>query len=110
MDSNKFNSIIDKYIDHDDLSRHNSNLIYSLPALNAILCGQASKDYWLDKVYGEKIKALHNEGWLYIHNLDVLGPYCSGYSAVDIAIKGLNSTAKNSIKTKAPKHVHSLLG
>ena len=104
-----YKKIIDKYIDKDDISRHNSNLIYSLPAMNAIIHESVSKDYWME-VYGERTKQLNDEGWIYVHNLGILGPYCSGYSAVDIAMKGLNSTAVNSIKTKPPKHVHSLLG
>jgi ribonucleoside-triphosphate reductase len=105
-----YTDIVDMYIQKDDLSRHNSNLIYSLPALNATLYGEVSKEYWLTKVYPEFGKKYYDEGWLYIHNLGVLGPYCSGYSAEDIAMKGLNSNAENGLKTAAPKHVHSLLG
>lgn len=107
---NKYLDIVDNYIKHDDLSRHNSNLIYSLPALNSLLYGAISKDYWLERVYGDEIKQLHDEGWIYIHNLDVLGPYCSGYSGNDIAMKGLNATSKSSVVTQPPKHLHSFLG
>ncbi len=103
-------AIIDKYIEKDDISRHNSNLIYSLPALNATIYGEVSKDYWFSKIYPEHTKKLHDEGWIYVHNLGVLGPYCSGYSAEDIALKGLNSNAVNGLKTAPPKHVQSLLG
>lgn len=110
MPTNKYLKIIDQYIRRDDISRHNSNLIYSVPAMNAIVHGAVSKDYWFERVYKERARTLNDEGWLYIHNMDVLGPYCSGYSAVDLAIKGLNSNAKNTLRTKPPKHVHSLLG
>lgn len=105
-----YTDIVDMYIQKDDLSRHNSNLIYSLPALNATLYGEVSKEYWLTKVYPDYAKKLHDEGWLYIHNLGILGPYCSGYSAEDIALNGLNSNAVNGLKTAPPKHVQSLLG
>lgn len=110
MAMNKYLKIIDQYRDRDNISRHNSNLIFSVPAMNAIVHGAVSKDYWFEKVYKEKARMLNDEGWIYIHNLDVLGPYCSGYSAADLAIKGLNSNAKNALRTKPPKHVHSLLG
>lgn len=106
----KYTEIVDKYLNRDDISRHNSNLVYSLPALNSTLYGEASKEYWFEKVYPPYANKLHEEGWLYIHNLSILGPYCSGYSAEDIAMKGLNSTAVNGLKTAPPKHVHSLLG
>ncbi len=109
-DNNKYIDIIGDYINKEDIVRHNSNLVYSLPALNATLSGAVSKDYWLEKIYPNEALHLHNEGWIYIHNLDILGPYCSGYSAMDIAKKGLNSNSKNAYKTKAPKHIHSLLG
>lgn len=105
-----YEHIINNYINKDDSIRHNSNLIYSLPGLNSAISGAVSKDYWFDHVYGEEIKTLHNEGWIYVHNLDILGPYCSGYSATDIALKGLNSTSPNALKTNPPKNIHSLLG
>ena len=108
--TNKYLNIIDAYLAKEDISRHNSNLIYSIPSMNAIIHGAVSKDYWFERVYSPFAKQCHDEGWLYVHNLDILGPYCSGFSAVDIAMKGLNSKATNALETKPPKHVHSLLG
>lgn len=106
----KYLDIIDDYLNKEDISRHNSNLIYSVPSMNAIVHGAVSKDYWFERVYNKDIQKCHKEGLVYVHNLDVLGPYCSGFSAVDIAMKGLNSTAPNALETDPPKHVHSLLG
>jgi len=108
--TDKYLNIIDAYLDKEDISRHNSNLIYSIPSLNAILHGAVSKDYWLQRIYNSRVKQCADEGWIYVHNLDLLGPYCSGFSAVDIAMKGLNSNAPNALETTPPKHVHSLLG
>jgi ribonucleoside-triphosphate reductase len=106
----RYLNIIDDYLNKEDISRHNSNLIYSVPSMNAIVHGAVSKDYWFERVYNKDIQKCHNEGLVYVHNLDVLGPYCCGFSAVDIAMKGLNSKAPNALETDPPKHVHSLLG
>lgn len=103
-------NIIDKYLDEDDITKHNSNFIYSLPCMNSMISGELSKRYWFKKVFGPQIERAHDEGLVYLHNLDVLGPYCSGYSAMDVAEKGLNSLASNSPKISPPRHVHSLLG
>lgn len=108
--NNKYFKIVDQYIDKGDISRHNSNLVYSVPAMASTVHGEVFKDYWFERVYGENIQRLHNEGYIYVHNTSILGPYCSGYSARDLALLGLNSNAPNGVATKPPKHINSLLG
>jgi len=41
--------------------------------------------------------------------MSILGPYCAGFSAKDIATLGLNSTAVNNICTRPPRYFKSLL-
>lgn len=110
---NKYFDLIKGYIQKDDHSRNNANLVYSLPALNSMLSWAVAKDFWFDEVYkdynGLNSRDLSEEGWIYFHNMSVLWPYCAGFSAKDIAIKWLNSNAKNNIATRAPKHYRSLL-
>ncbi len=100
--------IIDLYIDKHNIGRHNSNLIRSVASLEGMISGKVCKEYWF-KIYGEKAKILHEEGWIYIHNLSKLGPYCTGFTARDIAKKGLNSLAPNNLNTRPPKHLDSLI-
>lgn len=76
MGNNKYFDLIDGYIQRDDNSRNNANLVYSLPTLNSILAGATTKDFWFDRVYtdyeGATARDLHNEGWLYLHNMSIL--------------------------------------
>jgi len=113
MARNKYFDLIDGYIQKDDYSRNNANFIYNLPALNSILSGAVIKDFWFDRVYKNykwvKARDLHEEWWIYFHNMSVLGPYCAGWSAKDIAMLWLNSIASNNIATRPPKYYRSLL-
>ncbi len=113
MSNNKYFDLIDGYIQRDDNSRNNANLVYSLPTLNSILAGATTKDFWLDRVYTNykwaSARDLHDEGWVYLHNMSILWPYCAGFSAKDLATLGLNSNASNNIATRPPKYYRSLL-
>ncbi len=104
----KMFSIIELYINKDNIGRHNSNLIRSIATLEGLLSGEVSKEYWLN-IFGEKARILYEEGWIYIHNLSKLGPYCTGFTARDVAKKGLNSLAPNNLNTRPPKHLESLI-
>ena len=110
---NKYFDLIYGYINQDDFSRNNANLVYSLPTLNSILSWAIAKDFWFDEVYKDykwlKARDLYEEWWIYFHNMSILGPYCAGFSAKDIAMKWLNSTASNNIATRPPKYYRSLL-
>jgi len=107
---NKYLKIIDDYIGREDIARHNSNLIYSHAAMVGIISGEVIKDYWFSRVYGDYARALHDEGWIYIHNTSVLGAYCSGWSTRDLCIRGLECTEPNAPAYSPPKHIESLLG
>ena len=113
MAQNKYFNLIDGYINQEDFSRNNANLVYSLPTLNSILSWAIAKDYWFDKVYKDykwtKARSLQDEGYMYFHNMSILWPYCAGFSAKDIAIKWLNSNVSNNITTRPPKYYRSLL-
>ena len=100
--------IIELFIDKHNIGRHNSNLIRSIATLEGLISGKVCKEYWL-KIFGKKAKILHDEGWIYIHNLSRLGPYCTGFSARDLAEKGFNSLAANNLNTRPPKHLDSLI-
>ncbi len=111
--SNKYFDLIYGYLNRDDHSRNNANLVYSLPTLNSLLSGAIAKDFWFDEVYkdfkGKKARDLYDEGWIYFHNMSILGPYCAGFSAKDLATNWLNSNAPNNIATRPPKYYRSLL-
>jgi len=113
MTKNKYFDLIEWYINEDDFSRNNANLVYSLPTLNSILSWAIAKDFWFDKVYKSykwfKARKLYEDGLIYFHNMSILWPYCAWFSAKDIAIKWLNSNVSNNITTRPPKYYRSLL-
>ncbi len=101
--------IIKDYISDTDLTRHNANLIYSLPALSSILSGEVMKEYMLSEILNEEERRMHEEGWWYQHQLHLLGPYCVGFSAKDIATWGLQSKSKVMPKSRPPRKLRTLL-
>jgi len=101
--------IIDTYLEQEEIARHNANYVYSLPALSNILSGEAMKNYMLYRILDERERRMHLEGWWYQHQLSVLGPYCVGFSAKDIATWGLRSNSKVTPVSRPPKSLRTLL-
>lgn len=102
-------SLIEGYLDRDDNSRHNANLIYSLPSLAGILSGYVQREFYLSKVLTEEQRLLHEEGWWYHHQMAQLSPYCAGFSALDIMRHGLQSRNPFSVKSRPPRHLRTFL-
>jgi ribonucleoside-triphosphate reductase len=108
-ESEKIFSLIENYLAKDDLSRHNANLIYGLPAMAGIISAYVQKEYYLNKILNEEERLLHEEGWWYHHQMSMLSPYCAGFSAVDIMKHGLQSLNSFSVKSKPPRHLKAFL-
>ncbi|MCI4438465.1 ribonucleoside-triphosphate reductase [archaeon] len=109
LTEDKLFSLIEDYLEKNDLSRHNANLIYSLPSMSGILSGFVQKEYYLRKILSEEERMLHEEGWWYHHQMSQLSPYCAGFSAVDIMKYGLQSLNNFSIKSRPPRHLRTFL-
>jgi ribonucleoside-triphosphate reductase len=105
----KLFSIIEEYLKKDDVSRHNANLIYSLPSLAGILSGFVQREFYLKRVISEEERMLHEEGWWYHHQMSQLSPYCAGFSALDIMKHGLQSLNNFSVKSRPPRHLRTFL-
>ena len=101
--------LVAAYLSSSDLARHNANLVYSLPALANILAGEAMKEYMLYEILSEEERLMHQEGWWYQHQLSLLGPYCVGFSARDIATHGLTSHSKVMPTSRPPRRLRNLL-
>lgn len=71
------NETIDEYIGKTDWRIHaNSNTSYSHGGLINNTAGKVIANYWLDKVLTKKQGLLHREGFIHVHDLDCLSPYC----------------------------------
>jgi len=55
--------IIKEYLKLSEITLHNANFIYSLPALANILAGEAFKNYMLEEILTEEEARMHKEGW-----------------------------------------------
>lgn len=104
------NGLVDKYINKTDWQvKENSNMSYSLQGLNNYISSEISKNYWLNKIYPEKIKSAHIKGDFHIHDLSILSVYCVGWDLLDLLIEGFTGV-EGKINSKAPKHFRSALG
>ena len=54
--TNKYFDLIYGYINQEDFSRNNTNLVYSLPTLNSILSWAIAKDFWFDEVHSDQMQ------------------------------------------------------
>ncbi len=103
-------NMIEDYIDEMDWEvKENANMTYSLQGLNQYVTSHVSKEYWLNKIYPEKIrKAAKNED-IHIHDLNLLATYCCGWDLQDLLLKGFGGVPSK-IQSAPPKHLRPALG
>lgn len=100
---------VNEYIKKEDWRvSENSNAHYSFGALNKYLSSKISALFWLEDVYNEEIANAHNNGFMHIHDLGSISPYCAGYSLTDIIKKGVRGVSNIPVSSPA-KHFMSLL-
>lgn len=108
------NEIIDKFISTEEdvktdyLKRENSNFIQSLALLRKNIHNKAENDYLMTEVFPKELVDAFDEGYVYIHDKQ-LSPYCVSISCLDIATKGIPTTAKNMLASKPTKRLRKLL-
>ena len=103
------NSLFDSYmLKHDWRIKRNSNAPYSFGAMNKFVIEENSKNYWLTKVYPERIRKFHESGDGHIHDLGGLTVYCCGYSLQRVLMMGVQGIPN--IPTSAPaRHFDAVL-
>ncbi len=107
-----FNTIqvVDDYIGERDWRvKENANMAFSLQGLNTFITEKIVKNYWLTKIYPEKIRSAHEQADFHIHDLGVLGPYCVGWDLKDLLIKGFTGVP-GKVQSKPAKHLRTALG
>ena len=103
-------NLVDDYITQTDWRvKENSNMNFSLQGLNNYISSKIIADYWLDKLYDEKIKNAHKDCFFHIHDLGTLGPYCVGWSIRDLLLLGFRGVS-GKVETKPARHFRSALG
>ena len=82
---------------------------YSIQGLNNYIASEVSKNYWLNKIYNEKIRNAHISGDIHIHDLNIISVYCVGWDLKDLLMEGFKGV-KGKIESKPPKHFRTALG
>lgn len=102
--------LIDDYLGQEDWRvKENSNMAYSLQGLNIHISSKIISQYWLRKLYDSALQEAHEEGWLHIHDLGILGPYCVGWDLEDLLIQGFQG-ARGKVTSSPAKHFRTALG
>lgn len=110
MTSKGYIDLVDQYLSKLDWKvKENSNMGYSLQGLNTYISSEASKTYWLDKIYTPAQGNAHKEGDLHIHDLNLLSVYCVGWDLMDLLREGFTGVA-GKVSSKPAKHFRSALG
>ena len=100
---------VKEYVENIDWRVHaNANLDYSLGGLILNLSGKVIANYWLNNVYNPKISAAHIDGFLHIHDLDMLSGYCAGWSLRMLLQEGFNGVRAKA-DANPPKHLSTAL-
>ncbi len=109
--SSRFNvDLINQYLDRSDWKvKENSNMCYSLQGLNNYISSEISKTYWLNKIYPESIKDVHQNGDVHIHDLGILSVYCVGWDLYDLLINGFAGVS-GKVESKPARHFRTALG
>ncbi|MFH0854728.1 MAG: ribonucleoside triphosphate reductase [bacterium] len=102
--------LVDGYLKQLDWRvKENSNMAYSLQGLNNYISSAVSARYWLYKVYPQEIRDAHSEGYIHIHDLSILAPYCCGWELKELLLQGFGGV-QGKIESKPPKHFRTALG
>ncbi len=103
-------STIGEYLDRSDWRvRANANQGFSLGGLILNVAGKVTANYWLDEVYAPELGEAHRSGDIHVHDLDVLGGYCAGWSLRQLLHEGFGGVP-GKIESGPAKHFSSALG
>ncbi len=101
---------IEEYLNKKDwMVNGNANMTFSLQGLNNNLVEEQSKNYWLHRVYPERIRKAHERTDIHMHDLGVIGAYCVGWDLEDILTKGITGV-EGKVEAGPAKHLRSALG
>lgn len=102
--------IVDDYLSQSDWRvKESANSSYSLQGLNQHISTLITSQYWLNKLYPEKISDAHKQGYLHIHDLGFLSVYCVGWDLKDLLSSGFKGVLGKT-ESKPAKHFRTALG
>ncbi|MBN2406588.1 MAG: ribonucleoside triphosphate reductase [Elusimicrobia bacterium] len=109
---NKIRGLVDSYTSKDDWRvAENSNVSYSISAMQEYISGAVIAEYALKNSYPNEIAEAHRSGDFHIHDLSVgsFAGYCAGWSLSQLLYEGFNGV-RGRIAAKPAKHFNAALG
>ncbi|MCG8697886.1 MAG: ATP cone domain-containing protein, partial [Bacteroidales bacterium] len=101
---------MDDYLSMNDWRvKESANSAYSLQGLNQHISTVITSQYWLTKLYPDKIADVHRQGYLHIHDLGFLSVYCVGWDLRDLLFSGFKGVLGKT-ESKPAKHFRTALG
>lgn len=92
------------YLDQSDWRvNENSSINYSLGGLILHNSGAITANYWLNRIYDEKIANAHKGGDFHLHDLSMFSGYCAGWSLRQLLELGFGGV-RGKINSKPAKH------
>lgn len=99
--------LIDSYLTNNDWRiKESACSNYSMQGLSQHISSTIISQYWLNNIYDEKTRNAHLDGFIHIHDLGFLAPYCAGWDLKDLLTKGLRGP-DSKISSKPPQHFRS---
>jgi len=101
---------IDDYLSESDWKvKESANSAYSLQGLNQHISSRITSEYWLNKLYSERVAAAHKDGDIHVHDLGFLSVYCVGWDLQDLLAVGFRGVSGKSQSSPA-RHLRTALG
>lgn len=102
--------VMDDYLTLSDWRvKESANSSYSLQGLNQHISTQITSNYWLSKLYPERIAEMHKKGDLHIHDLGFLSVYCVGWDLKDLLTVGFRGV-EGKAQSSPARHFRTALG
>jgi len=104
------NDLVGQYLKRNQWQeKENANTSFCLQGLNSHIFTNITKKYWLETIYTQEIRDLHNKGYIHIHDLSTLSTYCQGLDLKDLLISGIPSI-NGHVGAAPAKHFGAALG
>lgn len=103
-----YNNVINKYLYETNVELKNHSLsTYSVGGLILSNSAALTRNYWLTNAFDQQISKAHENGDIYIHDLDMLTADSAGWSLYQLIENGLGGIEKK-ISCRPAKHLFSI--
>ncbi len=99
-----YQKIVDRYLNGQQAMLDGNHGLFSVGGLILSNSASITQNYWMTTVYDDEISQAHQNGDIYIHDLDMLTADSAGWSLAQLIKDGLSGGGKK-ISSRPPKHL-----